>query len=146
MLANGVSRDGLLLGKWAGATLTLGAPLLVSFAAGVILLTLVGHGSLEGPGLVRMAGIVGFALLYLSLFATVGLTVSALTGRSSSSLLICLTVWVGVTFVLPQVMASTGSLVTPVQTYQQVRLQRRAVDLDLARQVDGMTRQAKREG
>jgi ABC-type transport system involved in multi-copper enzyme maturation permease subunit len=146
MLAAGVSRDRVLLGKWAGATLTLGAPFLLAVGAGVTLFMLMGRAALDGAGLVRVAGMAGLALVYLSLFATLGLGVSTLTGRSSSSLLVCLTVWVGVTFVLPHLLASIGSLVAPAPAFQQIRLQKRAVDLDLRKQVDDLTRQAKGAG
>lgn len=145
-LSTGLSRDRALLGKWAGAMLTLGMPFLLAVGLGMLLFTLIGRTPLDGPATVRVAGIVGLALVYLSLFITVGMAISTVTGRSSTALLICLAVWVGVVFVLPHLLASMGSLVAPAPTFQQVRLQKRAVDLDLARQVDDLTRQAKSAG
>jgi ABC-2 type transport system permease protein len=146
MLSAGVSRDRILLGKWAGATLTLGAPFLLAVVAGVLLFVLMSGVALDSLALARIAGMMGLALVYMSLFVTVGLCVSTFTARSSSSLLICLTVWVGATFVLPHLLTSAGAALAPAPTFQQLRLQRRAVDLDLAKQVEALTRQARGAG
>lgn len=132
MVAAGTGRDQILLGKWAGAMLTLGVSFLLATGVGLTLLLLTGRLPLNSTDLLRIGGIVGAGLIYLSLFVILGLLVSAAVSRSSSSLLICLTVWVGTIFLLPHGMASLGRAVAPTSTFQQIRLQKRAIDLDLA--------------
>lgn len=133
-MSTGVSRDRLLLGKWAGAMLTLGGPFLLATGMGMVLLSLVGRIPLGDASLVRVAGIVGLAFVYLSVFVTLGLAISVLARRPSSALLICLAVWVGTTVVLPNMLASLGRVLSPVPTFQQVRMQKRAIDQERAAQ------------
>ena len=128
MFSTGVSRDQVLLGKWVGAVLTLGAPFLLATALGLLILTFVGHVELHTASLVRIASIVALALIYLSLFVTLGLAISVLARRPSASLLICLTVWVGTAFVLPHLLASMGAAAAPTPAFQQIKLQKRALD------------------
>ncbi len=134
VMSTGVGRDRVLLGKWAGAMLTLGTPFLLATGIGVVLGVMVGGIPLDGVSLVRIAGIVGLALVYLSVFVTLGLVISVLTSRPSSSLLICLAVWVGATVVLPNMLASIGRILSPAPTFQQIRMRKRAIDQERAEQ------------
>ncbi len=130
VLSMGVSRDQLLVGKWAGSILTLGIPFVLAATLGISLFVLVGGVSFDSALLVRIFGIVVIALIYLSLFITFGLMISVLVSRPASSLLICLTLWVGVTFVLPNMLASMGRFLSPIPTFQQIKMRKRALDLE----------------
>ena len=130
VLSMGVSKDRLLVGKWAGTILTLGIPFVLAAASGLSLFVLIGDVAFDAALLVRILGIVVIALVYLSLFVTLGLMVSVLVSRPASSLLICLALWVGVTFALPNVLASTGKFLSPTPAFQQIKMRKRALDLE----------------
>ena len=146
MLSSGISRDQLLIGKWVGTMLTLVVPFLLSTALGVGILMLMGCTPLDPTGLLRIAGILCFAVVYLSLFVTSGLAISVLVRRPSSALLICLAFWVGVTFVFPHLLAGLGRILSPTPTFQQVRMQKRAVDSELNRANQRLAKQASNFG
>ncbi|MDP6780069.1 MAG: ABC transporter permease subunit [Candidatus Latescibacteria bacterium] len=129
MMSTAVSRDRVLVGKWIGSMVTLGIPFVLAILLGMVLLIVIGGVTPSGPTLARMAGIAGLGLLYLSLFVTIGLAVSVLARRPSSSLLICLTLWVASTLVLPNLLASVGRRLRPAQSYQQ--MQKRGIDREV---------------
>ncbi|MBM3312423.1 MAG: hypothetical protein FJY80_13060 [Candidatus Aminicenantes bacterium] len=100
-LANPVSRAAVLAGKWAGNFLSLSVPFLLVTGAGVALLALVPGLRWSGPALGRLAFVLGASLAYMALFLSLGLLVSALSRRSSTSLVILLLLWALLVFVLP---------------------------------------------
>lgn len=101
MLANPVSRATLMAGKWLGNFLSLAVPFLLVTLIGVALLNLDPSFRLNGAAAARLAFLLGLSLAYIALFLSLGLLVSALTRRSSSSLVVLLLVWTVLVFVLP---------------------------------------------
>ena len=144
MMSTAVSRDRVLVGKWIGSMVTLGIPFVLAIVLGMVLLVAIGGVIPSESTLARMTGIAGLGLLYLSLFVTIGLAVSVLARRPSSSLLICLTVWVASTVVLPNLLASVGRRLQPAQSYQQMQMQKREIDRELSAE-SARLRQANRD-
>ena len=113
MLAHPVDRYRILLSKWLGGYLVLAAPFLVAFLGSVTAVYLMGEIRLAGDLPVRLAGLVGVSLLYLALFCSLGLMVSALAGGSSTALLVALFVWVGWVLVIPNLSPPVARAVAP---------------------------------
>jgi len=101
MLANPASRGSVLLGKWLGNFASLAVPFLLVSALGVAVLALDPDISFSADQSGRLALILGLTLVYIAFFLSLGLLVSALTRRASSSLVILLFVWTLLVFVLP---------------------------------------------
>ncbi len=100
-LANPVSRAALLAGKWVGNLLSLAVPFLLVTGIGIALLSLDPAFRLTASGLGRLALILVLSLTYMALFLSLGLFISTVTKRSSSSLVILLLIWAAMVFILP---------------------------------------------
>lgn len=104
LLVNPLSRAELLLGKYAGAMLTLLAPLAVGVLVAFLALLLAGIRF--GPGdATRLLLVLAFLALLLSAFVLTGLLVSSLTARSPVAIVALLFAWL-------VLVAGAGSLAT----------------------------------
>ncbi len=101
MLANPASRGSVLLGKWLGNFVSLAVPFLLVSALGIAVLSLDPAIRFSPDQAFRLVLILALSLVYIAFFLSLGILVSALTRRASSSLVILLFVWVLFVFVLP---------------------------------------------
>jgi len=101
MLANPASRAGILAGKWLGNFLTLAVPFLLVTMLGAAVLNLDPAIRLSADQVLRLGLILVLTLLYIAFFLSLGILVSTLTRRASSSLVILLFVWALLVFILP---------------------------------------------
>jgi ABC-type transport system involved in multi-copper enzyme maturation permease subunit len=102
ILSGSIPRHQVLLGKYFGATLTLGIPLLVGLLINLVIVSssdIVTFGSGEW---LRIIGIALISFLYLSMFLLLGMFVSSRTAHSANSIVILLLVWVGLVVLLPR--------------------------------------------
>jgi ABC-type transport system involved in multi-copper enzyme maturation permease subunit len=96
-----VSRARVLMGKWVGNFLSLAVPFLLVTLLGAAVLLFDPNVRLDGDRLGRLGLILVLALLYLALFLSLGMLVSALTRRAATSVIVLLFVWALLVFVLP---------------------------------------------
>ena len=101
-LSNSVPRDRLLLGKAVGGYISLCVPLVFPLLISLIYLSLHTGIDFSGEDWQRIGFIFLMFLLYLTVFFCLGLLVSSLTARSSTSLLILLSVWCVWGIILPK--------------------------------------------
>jgi ABC-type transport system involved in multi-copper enzyme maturation permease subunit len=101
MLANPASRGSILLGKWVGNFVSLTVPFLLVSALGIAVLSLDPAVRFTTDQALRLGLILILTLLYIAFFLSLGILVSSLTRRASSSLVILLFVWALLVFVLP---------------------------------------------
>ena len=101
MLANPASRGSILLGKWLGNFVSLTVPFLLVSALGIAVLSLDPAVSFTADQALRLSLILILTLLYIAFFLSLGILVSSLTRRASSSLVILLFIWALLVFVLP---------------------------------------------
>lgn len=106
-LANPVSRGALLFAKWLGNLLSLAVPFFLITGIGLAVLHLDPSFRMTPSGYGRLALILLLSLVYMALFLSLGLFVSAVTRRSATSLVVLLLVWALIVFVLP----NTGTLI-----------------------------------
>jgi len=99
--ANDVPRATYMLGKWIGAFLSVGVPLLIPILLGTLMLPLMGV-TLSGAEWVRLALIVLAGLLYFGLFLTLALCFSVYTHRASNAFLGLLVTWILVVMIIPR--------------------------------------------
>ncbi|MEW6455651.1 MAG: ABC transporter permease subunit [Acidobacteriota bacterium] len=100
-LANNISRDRLIVGKLLGHVLTLLPIILLSFI--VSFLVILVHRSIEFKieDWLRILSISLSSLLYVLIFLLLGMFISTLTSRSSTSLMIALFIWVFLVIIVP---------------------------------------------
>jgi ABC-type transport system involved in multi-copper enzyme maturation permease subunit len=119
-LSNDVPRDRLILGKAIGGYISLLLPLLIPLVLGLIILVITPDISLSGQDWARLLLIFLMFFLYLSVFFSLGLFVSARTTRSSTSFLVLLFVWVVFVMVIPKVAVIAAGQIRPIPSVHEI--------------------------
>ena len=125
ILAGSIPRHKILLGKYVGAMLTLGIPLLIGLFLNLIILTsssVVVIGSDEWP---RVLAVILLSILYLSIFALLGMFVSSRMAYSANSMVILLLLWVGSVILIPGLgkifSATSGEMPSETELARRIR-------------------------
>jgi ABC-type transport system involved in multi-copper enzyme maturation permease subunit len=119
-LSNDVPRDRLILGKAIGGYISLLMPLLIPLVLSLIILAVAPNLALSGQDWGRLFLIFLMFFLYLSVFFSLGLFVSARTSRSSTSFLVLLFIWVVFVMVIPKVAVITASKLEPTPSVHEI--------------------------
>ena len=105
MCSNPVSRSSVLLGKYLGACGTIMIPLMVGVIINLLIILIAGGVagtvSLQIEHWARIGLLTLASIMYISLFVFLGLLVSTVARKSSSSLLILLSFWVALIIAYP---------------------------------------------
>jgi ABC-type transport system involved in multi-copper enzyme maturation permease subunit len=101
MLANGVSRAKILLGKWLGNFVSLAVPFGLVTLLGIVLLALDPGARFSAGHLGRLGLILVITYLYVAFFLSLGIFISTVTRKAASSLIILLFIWALVVFIIP---------------------------------------------
>ncbi len=125
-LSNSVPRDRLLLGKAIGGYISLLLPLLIPLILSLIILMVAPNLALNGADWTRLLLIFLMFFLYLSVFFSLGLFVSARTSRSSTSFLVLLFVWVVFVMVIPKVAVVMASQMKPTPSIHEITAKKEA--------------------
>lgn len=113
MLANGLARSKVILGKIVGGLATLLIPFLISLAVGLILILLNPRVGWKGSDWGALGIIVVGAVVYFALFTVLGIFISSRHQSSSSSIMTSLFVWVLFVLVVPNLTPYLASLIRP---------------------------------
>jgi len=113
MLANGLSRSKIILGKFAGGMLTLLGPFLLSVAAGMLIILLHPRVTWTGSDWGALGLIVLGAALYIAVFYLIGILISSIHRSSSSSIMTSLFVWVLLVLVVPNLSPYVAAFFSP---------------------------------
>jgi len=103
VLSNSVSRAKILAGKWIGNYASLAVPFALVSLIGFALMNLDPQIQFGAAGTVRFLVLLGVALVYIALFLSLGMLISALTKKAASSLVVLLLIWAVAVFVLPNI-------------------------------------------
>jgi ABC-type transport system involved in multi-copper enzyme maturation permease subunit len=125
-LSNSVPRDRLILGKAVGGFISLLLPLLIPLLLSLIILLLAPNLALNSADWTRILFIFIMFFLYLSVFFSLGLFVSARTLRSSTSFLVLLFIWVVFVMVIPKVAVITAGHAKPIPSIHEITAQKEA--------------------
>jgi len=125
-LSNRIPRDRLILGKAVGGFISLLIPLVIPMVLGLLILMIYPNVSFSGQDWVRLALIFMMFLLYLSVFFTLGLFVSARTSRSSTSFLLLLFIWVTFVTIIPKAAVMIAGQIKPIPSVHEVTAQKDA--------------------
>jgi ABC-type transport system involved in multi-copper enzyme maturation permease subunit len=119
-LSNSVPRDRLILGKVIGGYISLLIPLIIPLVLSLLMLLVFPNVSLAGEDWIRLLLMFLIFFLYLSVFFTLGLFVSARTSRSSTSFLILLFIWVTFVMVIPKVAVMGAAGINPIPSVHEI--------------------------
>lgn len=108
-LSGPLPRYGLLLGKFAAAWIVLAAALTLGAVLNLLILGLAGTVELGPDLLLGLTPVYCACLLYLACFVGLGLLVSSLSRRPSSSLVVLLLIWTVLLVLLPNTVSGAGS-------------------------------------
>jgi len=127
VMSHPVPRHMVLLAKWAGGFLALLVPLLASTLMGLLVASTTTSFVLRGADTSAFIGMLLVATLYLSMFFTLALSVSVLTRRSSTSLVICFLIWVLWVLAVPNVAPIVARAIIPVPSAGAIASERTAI-------------------
>jgi len=125
-LSNRIPRDRLILGKAIGGFISLLIPLVIPVVLGLLILMIYPNISLSGDDWLRLGIICVMFLLYLSVFFTLGLFVSARTSRSSTSFLLLLFIWVTFVTIIPKAAIMIAGQINPIPSVHEITAQKDA--------------------
>ena len=131
MLANGLPRAKILLGKVVGGTVTLLVPFVVSLLLGLFVILLNPRLAWRGADWTALSVLVMGAALYVFFFFVLGVFISARHQSSSASIMTSLCAWVVFVLVLPNLSPYMAALVSPAPSRIKVgREAARLTDVD----------------
>jgi ABC-type transport system involved in multi-copper enzyme maturation permease subunit len=119
-LSNRVPRDRLILGKVIGGFISLLIPLIIPLILSLLLLLVFPNVVLTGQDWGRLLLMFLMFFLYLSVFFTLGLLVSARTNKSSTSFLVLLFIWVTFVTVIPKLSVVTAARLHPIPSVHEI--------------------------
>ena len=137
IMANAVPRDQVLIAKWLGGYLVLIVPFIAAILIALLFAQLTTTLRFTSAQWSAFLLIVGVAALYISVFYALGLMVSTLTHRASTSLVVSFLIWVLLVLVTPNTAPIVARALAPVPSSGVVAGQRQAVH----RQIWGEMRQ-----
>lgn len=121
--ANAVPRARYLIAKFVGTWLGLTVPLLVPLLIGLLLVLLLGV-PFDSGHWIRLGMLLLAGGLYFTFFIALGLAVSTLTRRSSTSFLVLLVSWILLVLVIPRAGVMAAVEMVPVPSVSQIESQK----------------------
>jgi len=125
-LSNKVPRDKLILGKVIGGYISLLIPLIIPLILSLLILMVFPGIHLTGADWGRLLLMFVIFFLYLSVFFTLGLFVSARTSKGSTSFLILLFIWVVFVTIIPKVSVLAASQIKPIPSVHEITSKKEA--------------------
>ncbi len=127
ILANSVPRHTLLMGKLWGGFTAVWLPFVITFLLGITLLGIASFPLSQAGLLVRMIVIFVSATLFILVYFTLGLMISASSSRARTALVAILLVWIFFQLVIPKLSDMVASVVYPIRTETVVSMQKSLV-------------------
>ena len=126
-LSNSLKRPILIFGKWIGGYISFILPFFVAVLLGTIFVTLSPMVDMNAQDWAKLGLFLLSSVIYLSVFFSLGLLISCLTHRSSTSLVISLFVWTILVFLIPNLGNILARQFIRIQTTQQLELKHQQI-------------------
>ncbi|MFZ4622116.1 MAG: ABC transporter permease subunit [Bacteroidota bacterium] len=127
--SNAVPRTKYIIGKFIGSLFGLVIPLLIPMLLSLLIL-LLWNVPMTGDDWLKLTTLFGAALLYLTFFISLGIFLSTMTKRSSTSFLFSLVIWVCLVFIVPRAGATIAGQIITVPTVAEAEGQRETFSKD----------------
>jgi ABC-type transport system involved in multi-copper enzyme maturation permease subunit len=123
-LSNRLNRPMIILGKWIGGFASFIVPFLLATLVGTIFILFSPQIQFSGEGWLKLGMFLFSSVIYLAIFFSLGLLISSLTNRTSSSLVISLFAWAMLVFVVPNLGNILARQFIKIQSVQQLEVRR----------------------
>ncbi|MFB0552082.1 MAG: ABC transporter permease [Phycisphaerae bacterium] len=123
-LSCSLKRPVLIIGKWFGGFTSFILPFFIAVLLGTIFVTLSSMVDMNAQDWVKLGMFLLSSVIYLVAFFSLGLLISCLTHRSSTSLVISLFVWAILVFLIPNLGNILARQLVRIPTVQQLELKR----------------------
>ncbi len=130
MMSNSIGRASVLAGKLFGCFLPLALLFVLPFLLGLAYLLFLTEISFSGGEWLSIGVLALACLLYLLVFTSIGLAMSALTRNSFVSFLLCLFIWVLSVTIISKVAVQTAAQASPPMQIDEVESRIQAYDRD----------------
>ena len=120
-MSNAVSRNTVILGKWIGNYAALIAPFLLAAIIELLVISLSGWVSVDGETWVRMILMIAVSLVYISVFFGLGVFVSAMTQKPSTSLIISILIWATLLLAVPSTVVLGSRSIVDVPSLEETQ-------------------------
>jgi ABC-type transport system involved in multi-copper enzyme maturation permease subunit len=144
ILAGSVARSSVILGKFAGAFISVMLPLILAILLNLVIINVSGAAQLDAAHWGRIGLIVLISAIYVAIFVCLGILISALCSRSSTSLLTLLLIWVVFVILMPNILGSISSGLRKVPSMDEIyqRMDTENKDLWKRYEIKGLLRAA----
>jgi len=130
-LSNSIPRDKYILGKYFGTLITLLLPLIVATLLGIVLLIMLGYPITGNEILLRIFFIFISSIILISIFSSIGLFISSRVNNSKTSIVILISVWILLMFVIPKGSSIIAKAFIRVESEEVVQLQKTLIRQNL---------------
>ena len=130
-LSNSVPRDKYILGKYFGTLITLVIPLILAAIIGMIILIISGFPLIGSENITRIILIFFSSIFLISIFCCIGLFISSKVDNSKTSIVILISIWIFLLFVIPKGSNIVAKAIVPVDSEEVVQLQKELVRQNL---------------
>ncbi|MFI5250912.1 MAG: ABC transporter permease [Bacteroidota bacterium] len=128
-LSSGSNRSSILFGKILGKFLLVFVPFAVLFLISAVIVSVLPDVQRTGDYWYRIIYFLFASTIYIFIFTGLGIFLSSLVHRSSTSLVLCLTVWIFFIFLIPQMGITLGRAMIDVPTGERVEMQSRLASI-----------------
>jgi ABC-type transport system involved in multi-copper enzyme maturation permease subunit len=128
-LSCSLKRPILIIGKWVGGFISFILPFFIAVLLGTIFVTLSPMVDMNARNWAQMGLFLLSSVIYLAVFFSLGLLISCLTHRSSTSLVISLSVWTILVFLIPNLGNILARQLVQIPTVQQLELEREHIQI-----------------
>jgi len=126
-LSNHLNRPLVILGKWIGGFASFIVPFLLAILVGTIFILLSPQIQFSGEDWLKLGMLLFSSVIYVAIFFSLGLLISSLTNRTSSSLVISLFVWAMLIFVIPNLGNILARQFVKIPSVQQLEVRRQQI-------------------
>ncbi len=139
-MSNAVSRSEVILGKWIGNYIALIVPFLLAAIIEFLVIGLSGSISADDEIWMRMLLMIPLSLVYISVFFGLGVFISAISHKASTSLIISLLVWAVLILAVPSTAMLISRRIVDVPSAQEIEQKKeaimRTIQTETARRMD----------
>jgi ABC-type transport system involved in multi-copper enzyme maturation permease subunit len=126
-MSNAVPRSKVILGKWIGNYAALIAPFLLATMIELLAISLSGSLPTDDEVWVRMLLMIPLSLIYISVFFGLGVLISAMTHKASTSLIISLLVWAVLILAVPSTAVLVSRRIVDVPSLEETQQNKDAI-------------------
>lgn len=128
-LSGSLGRPILIAGKWISGFTSFVLPFFIAVLLGTSLVTLSPMVDMNAQNLIKLGLFLLSSVIYLAVFFSLGLFISCLTHRSSTSLVISLFVWAMLVFLIPNLGNILARQLVRIPSVQQLELKREQIQI-----------------